>query len=74
MEKGLELGVVPILISSSPLLNFLLASVKFMRRARTSPPVEVVEAIVRLHGDGLVEFGEGVVDLVEHHHAVALLA
>lgn len=35
------------------------------------PPVEVVKAILRFHRYGLVELSQGVVDLVEHHHAIA---
>lgn len=33
--------------------------------------VEVVEAIVWFQGDCFFEFCESVVDLVEHHHAIA---
>lgn len=33
--------------------------------------IEVIKAIVRLQTYGLFELSKGVIDLIEHHHAVA---
>ena len=71
VEEGLELGVAADLNLVEALAEVLDGLSEIHEAGEDEAPVEVVEAVVRLHGDGLVKLGEGVIDLVEHHHAVS---
>lgn len=70
VEEGLEVGV-PRLNVLKALREVLYSRGKIHEPGVHEASVEVVETILRLHRDRLMELGEGVVNLVEHHHAVA---
>ncbi len=70
VEQSLEVGL-PCLYPLQPFREILNRVGKVHQPCMDQPSVEVIEPVVGLEADGLLELCEGVVDLVEHHHAVA---
>lgn len=70
MEKSLELcfsSNFDLIQSFAEVLDRLS---EVHQSSQDESPIEIVETIVRFHGDGFVELSKRIVYLVEHHHAV----
>jgi len=53
-------------------ISEILDSVSVVHKSGVNQPsIEVIKAIIRFQRDGLFELSQGIIDLVEHHHAIA---
>lgn len=71
MEKRFEMSLpIPINILDT-LRKVSNGIIKVHKPGMHEPSIEMVKPIIGFQSDCFFKFGEGIVDLVEHHHAVA---